>query len=404
MSRPIAVLVKRFPKLSETFILGEIAALVDFGLNIHVISLHRPNETLQQPGAMRFADRVTYIEPVAGLRRFIALVMLFLRNPAGGLKTLMHLRESGVNMGQLGALIGLCEELDVGHLHAHYISGPALLADLTARACGITFSVSAHAKDIYLTDPCLVRERLHNAAFVSTCTAHNYRYLAGLSGSAAAKIHLVYHGIDSETFRPADIEVASQAPLLIAVGRYKEKKGFDLLISACASLLLEGVTLRCEIIGYGDQQSQLQQLITDKGLEEHVRLRTPVNHDDLVGILQNASLCVLPCRQTENGDRDGIPNAMLEAMSCAVPVVSTPVSGIPEVIRSGINGILVEPENPQALAQAIRSVLDDRKLRRKLADAGRDTVQEMFSWQSNMTVLGEMLDGTVANADCCERV
>lgn len=370
ISRRVGVLVKRFPKLSETFIFGEIAALVESGLDIQIISLQRPNETLQQSDANRFSDRITYLEPKSGLR----------------------------------ALVDACDRLEIGHLHAHYISEPALLADQASRLRGTTYSVSAHAKDIYLTDTTVIRERLKSVSFVSTCTAHNYEYLTRLCGGNSSKIHLVYHGIDSERFCPAEKSSLEPVPLLIAVGRYKEKKGFDLLIAACASLLNEGVVLQCEIIGYGDQQATLQQLITDKGLDAHVRLRTPVNHDELVGILQNAALCVLPCRQTKDGDRDGIPNAMLEAMSCAVPVVSTSVSGIPEVIRSGVNGVLVEPENPLALANAIRFVLDDTDLQQRLADGGRHTIREMFSWRTNMAVLGVMLRNTISGPHCGEHV
>ena len=368
-SRRVGVLVKRFPKLSETFIFGEIATLVENGLDVRIISLQRPNESLQQPGSDRFSDRVTYLEPA-----------------------------SGVN-----ALIDACDSLDIGHLHAHYISEPALLADLASRARGTTYSISAHAKDIYLTDAAAIRERLKTATFVSTCTAHNHQHLSKLCSGNTSKIHLVYHGIDSERFCPAEQISPQQIPMVVAVGRFKEKKGFDLLIAACASLLQEGVTLRCEIIGYGDQQESLQQLITEQGLANDVRLRSPVNHDELVGILQNATLCVLPCRQTKDGDRDGIPNAMLEAMSCALPVVTTSVSGIPEVIRSGLNGVLVEPENPVALANAIRSVLDDSELQQKLADGGRHTIREMFSWRANVSVLGEMLRQSIASPDCSER-
>jgi len=205
---------------------------------------------------------------------------------------------------------------------------------MASRARGTTYSISAHAKDIYLTDAATIRERIETASFVSTCTAHNHRYLSELCNGDNSKIHLVYHGIDSERFCPAEQPGREQIPMLVAVGRFKEKKGFDLLIAACASLLKEGVKLRCEIIGYGDQQEPLQKLITDQNLAPHIVLRSPVNHDELVGILQKATMCVLPCRQTKDGDRDGIPNAMLEAMSCAVPVVTTSVSGIPEVIRS----------------------------------------------------------------------
>ena len=387
----VAVLVRCFPKLSETFILGEIASLVESGVDVRIISLNRPTGALQQPDAELYSDRVTYVEPTTGLQGLLVISRYVIRWLPRLPSLLRQLRDFDLGFGTFCRLYEICEEQKVQHIHAHYISEPALLADLLGQFRGHSFSVSAHAKDIYLTDKAAIRSRLENAAFVTTCTAHNQEFLSQQDGNSPSRVRLLYHGIDSDRFKPAVAQADNRPPLLIGVGRYKRKKGFDLLINACAKLVSEDVPLRCEIIGYGDQEQELQRLIDEHGLTAHVSLTQPVTHHDLVGILQNAAVCVLPCRQMEDGDRDGIPNAMLEAMSCEVPVVSTTVSGIPEVIHSETNGLLVDPEDVQALAIAITRVLDDEQLRQRLAENGRRTVTDMFSWESNVAVLGQLL-------------
>ena len=284
MTGKVAVFVKTFPKLSETFILGEIAALVESGLDIRVISLNRPTEAITQPDASRFMNRVTYLHSWPGLRTIGRVCRSLLANFAIAHEVIHELRRADVRIAKLGALIDACDRLGIRHLHAHYLSEPALLADLASRIRGTTFSVSAHAKDIYLTDAGTIGRRLGNAAFVSTCTAHNHRYLSELAGSNREKVLLSYHGIDIDRFRPAPAGAQNPVPFIVAVGRYKEKKGFDLLIRACASLLQDGFAFRCEIIGYGDQQDALQQLIAENALEDHVKLRAPVDHRQLVGV------------------------------------------------------------------------------------------------------------------------
>ena len=393
----VAVLVRCFPKLSETFILGEIASLVDSGVDVRIISLNRPTGILQQPDAELFSNRVTYVEPAVGLQGLLATSRYLIRWLPRLSSLLRQLRQFKLGFGTLCRLYEICEEQKVEHIHAHYISEPALLADLLGQIRGHSFSVSAHAKDIYLTDKVAIRSRLKNAAFVTTCTAHNQEFLSQQDGNIPSRVRLLYHGIDSDRFKPAAAQVDNRPPLLIGVGRYKRKKGFDLLINACAKLVSQGVPIRCEIIGYGDQQDELQRLIDANELAAHVSLTEPVTHHDLVGILQNAAVCVLPCRQTEDGDRDGIPNAMLEAMSCEIPIVSTTVSGIPEVIQSGTNGLLVDPDDVEALANAITRVLHDERLRQHIAENARRTVMDMFCWEANVAVLGQLL-GSAMNS------
>jgi len=394
MSHRISILVKRFPKLSETFVLGEIASLVDKGMDLRIISLYRPNEQLLQPGSERLGHRVTYVEDQPPLRSLVSLFREMLRRPQVAATIWRSWVSTDIRLIELAGVLRICRLHGISHLHAHYISGPALIADVVSQLGGGTFSVSAHAKDIYVTPPAAVKARLNNAEFVATCTAHNHTYLSSLAVDQS-RVHLVYHGIDSDRFKPAHSAIQANIPLVVAVGRYKEKKGFDLLIGACARLRDAKIRFRCEIIGYGDQQEKLQNLIDANLLQGDVQLRPPVNHEELTGILQRAAVCVLPCRKTSDGDRDGIPNSLLEAMACAIPIISTTVSGIPEVIRSGWNGLLVDPDDTDALANAMKTLLADGKLSRRLAVHGRETVTDKFCWQNNTRVLKDMLVGSL---------
>ncbi len=398
VNRRVAVLVKRFPKLSETFIQGEISSLVAHGLDVRVLSIGRPNESVCQPDAEALAERVCYLSSPGLIDAFVFLLLRLLRHPRRlGVLLLRSLKERP-DLRTLSALVAACETHAIGHIHAHYISEPALLADFAAQLLGGSFSVSAHAKDIYLTERTVIRRRIRHAAFVATCTAYNADYLEGIAGEDAERVHLVYHGIDSERFAPAAAASTPHLPTVMAIGRFKRKKGFDVLIKSCALLIAEGTELHCEIVGYGDEKPLLQALIRQVGIDDWVSLRDPIDHAELAGRLQHASIFVLPCRIPEDGDRDGIPNALLEAMACGIPVISTNVSGIPEVIEAGANGLLVAPDDFIALASAMRGVLMDADFGSRLGRAARTTVLDRFNWHKNTERLYQNID-SAANTE-----
>lgn len=401
----VAILVRRFPKLSETFILGEIQALVDADLDIVIFSLQRPNETQQQPASEALLHRVRYIDDITAIQSLWIWGRQLLNRPRLTLQVLRECIGRREDLRQTGALLQACHDHSVRHLHVHYISETAALAQRVSAWCGCTFSISAHAKDIYLTDPEEVRDRIARASFVATCTGQNSQYLKALATTHTDKIHLVYHGIDSEQFRPrkpaektgsccCSGHFSAQPLRIVSVGRFKEKKGFDVLVDACALLLAEGLELDCEIIGYGDQQSLLQQRIDSHGIASRVRLRAPITHDRMVQELWQADLFVLPCRQCADGDRDGIPNSLLEAMASALPVISSRVSGIPEVVNHGENGLLVEPDDAAALAHAIQRLRTDPELRHSMGQSARASVKHTFDWRASAHSLISLLEAS----------
>jgi glycosyltransferase involved in cell wall biosynthesis len=395
-------LLKVFPKLSETFILGEILGLERCGLPLTIFALNRPVECVQHPGVQAVRSPIIYIPRFRGQevpRVFKAHFLLLLRSPRRYLSTLAFAlsRRDGEPLTDFvlaGSLAGQLRRLGIVHLHVHYASQPAAVAELIERLAGIPFSISAHAKDIYLSEPESLRRKLARARFTVTCTQYNKDYLDQVTDYRGV-IYRMYHGIDLDRFRSDGGKAVSQQtglpPLILSVGRLREKKGFPVLIEACRRLRDAGVTLRCQIVGYGQEQARLQALVSRWGLENTVRFLGKLSHEEVIQRYRAADLFVLPCQVASDGDRDGIPNVLLEAMAMELPVISTAVSGIPEVIVNGENGLLVPPGDAEALAAAIQGLFDRPALGARLGRTARLTVVQRFSHAANLRVIYDLL-------------
>jgi glycosyltransferase involved in cell wall biosynthesis len=214
-----------------------------------------------------------------------------------------------------------------------------------------------------------------------TCTEANRRHLLAIAPGAT--VHRIYHGLNADFTRLA--EPGAPAPArngalrVLGVGRLVPKKGFDVLVDACALLHRQGLPVEVRLVGEdGEHGDELRRRIAAHGLEERVRLDGVMSQRELYDAYRASSALCLPCRVTDNGDRDGIPNVLVEAMACAVPVVTTPVSGIPELVVDGRNGLLVPPGDAPALAAALVRLHGSRDLAESLGDEGRRTVRERF--------------------------
>ena len=389
---PVAVLVKRFPKLSETFIAGEIDELTRQGVDLRIFSIYRPNEPVAHDYPPRLLSRVTYFDEATAQERTATASDDGFRRHAESARFATEPNPDTPTRDDLQRLLTLSRRHNVRHIHAHYLTLPAALAAHVRAVDGTPFSISAHAKDIYLTDERCLRRRLGAAEFLATCTEHNATHLKQLAPTDAHKILRIYHGIDTVYFSPAGAtDRAEQAPQLLSIGRFRRKKGFDLLIAMCADLQRTGQTFHTRIVGYGEEGGRLEALIRCQGLTANVELCGPVDRDGVRRLMRQADVFVMPCRISDDGDRDGIPNTLLEAMSCGLPVVSTRVSGIPEVVTSDGNGLLVAPDDVHALAAATRRVLGDTDLRTRLGSAARRTVLNRFDWRVNVSVLAQRL-------------
>jgi len=233
------------------------------------------------------------------------------------------------------------------------------------------------------------------ASFVVTCTEANRRHLASLG--SRTPVHVLYHGLNAD-FEPL---VATGAPRdmpgrvrLLAVGRLVRKKGLDTLVDACALLRDRGLDFEAVIVGEsGESEQEVRDRVAAGGLEDRVTLQGPLTQDALFEEYRRASVFALPCRVLEDGDRDGIPNVLMEAMACSVPVVTTGVSGITELVRDGENGLIVGPDRPVDLADALHRLVKDPGLARQLAEQGRLTVEERFDAATTAGRMASLLTG-----------
>lgn len=401
----IAYLVKTFPRLSETFILNEILGMEKLGAQIHIFSLKRPDNSAVHPDVAKIKAPVTYIPSVEGsfwwrdLGRLVLYhLLLVLASPRKYLQAAKFyffkpgpspLRE----FLRAGCVAQVLRRGNFDRMHVHFANVPATVAEVAQRLIGVRYTITAHAKDIYLTRREELARKIRSAEAVLTCTAYNQRYLASLA-AGGTPVHLAYHGIDVSRFGTTSVTCAThdtEPPLILSVGRFCQKKGFKHLILACALLKDRGRRFRCQIVGYGELQSDLERMIASLGLTEVVTLPGTMTQDQLAARYPQASIFVLPCLVTDNGDRDGIPNVLIEAMSCGLPVVSTDVSGISELVSNGENGLLAPQKDSIALADAMDLLLARPELRNRLSCNARQTVRQSFTQEAAARRVFEIL-------------
>ena len=417
----IAYVLKGFPVLSETFISSEIHRVERAGVDLRVFVVKPRDEREHHPVIDRIRAQPDYLPPtslisetsrtrwlltnapsfVPYLRRSVQ------RKPRGTLRAVRFAlaesiltRKSILSWPKVSCIrdlflaLALADRIlkapDVRHLHAHFAHDTTTITWLAAMITGLPFSFTAHAKDIYtrrLNPRDLLRRKVHAASFVVTCTEANRRYLSALANGTP--IHRVYHGLNDDfrrfSQRSVSIDRTEGTLRLLAVGRLVAKKGLDTFVEACGLLNQQGLAFEATIIGEDDDVGDnfsvgedLHRRVALLGLKDRVHMLGQIGQAELYEHYREATVFCLPCRVLDNGDRDGIPNVLLEAMSCGIPVVSTPVSGIPELVEDGSNGMLVPQDDPEALAAALRKLHENPDLVSRLGHAGRATVRERF--------------------------
>ncbi len=403
--RTIAYVVKAWPRLSETFILNEIISLEQRGVPIRIFSVKDPDPGPAHSKVAQVRAKVTFLALRSNWKPALAAnLRLLCRRPGRYLRLLAHVVASKLvrqrfgapkHFFQAGFLADILSREPADHIHAHFASTPARVAMLAHRLSGIPFTFTAHAKDIYLSDPEVLRGKIEEARAVVTCTEYNRSYLLKQFGSLAGrKVRCIYHGLDTSQFEFRTRQPEEGEPVVLSVARLVEKKGLEDLIAAADILRRRGRDFRVEIIGSGPQRETLKAQAKKMGLADRVRLAGAQAHDAVCIAYQRASVFVLPCVVASNGDRDGIPNVLLEAMASGVPVISTPVSGIPELIDPGVNGLLVPPHDPGNLADAIEKLLASRELCERLAGAARAKLEASFSLEASAKQLWAVFSGS----------
>jgi glycosyltransferase involved in cell wall biosynthesis len=364
-----------------------------------ILSMQRPTDSHFHSAFDLVNAEVNYLTADAVVRLAIikAHINIFCRQPWRYLTTLAFTLTSIERGGFAGFsravnLTALAQAKGIGHIHAHFASEPAGLAELVQRLSNITYSISAHAKDIYLQNKTSLCRKIDRAQFVVTCTEYNRRYLQSINDSETP-IYRLYHGIDSDRVLSENSLAYKPSSTLriLSVGRLREKKGFPTLIAACRLLAAGDYQFQCDIVGYGPDQEALQGLIEHYQLQNNVHLTGKLTHKELVVLYRQTSIFALPCQIGKDGDRDGIPNVLMEAMTFAIPVVSTRVSGITELIEHNLSGLLVEAKNHQELFGAFKRLIDNPQLRKQLGDAGKERISTQFCARQHIEYLKQLL-------------
>jgi colanic acid/amylovoran biosynthesis glycosyltransferase len=401
-----------YPRFSETFILDEVLELERQGLDLHIFSLKKPDDGRFHADLSRVRARVTYVpesfrearheflvahREVFGwdrVRYVRALWEVLRRRRRGALK----------RFWQAGYIAPRIRGLAIAHVHAHFASGATAVALWLHQLTGIPYSFTAHAKDIYAdsVEPKVLQRKLARARFAVTVSDYNVNYLAALRGptdgadlSGPGRLVRIYNGLDLRQFSPRDT-VPDSPPLVLGVGRLVEKKGFADLIRACQVLRTVGCQFRCLIVGKGPLEPALRAMIHELGLTDRVELGGAMPREALLELYPRASVVVAPCVVGRDGNRDGLPTVLIEAMALGVPVVATEVTGIPELVQDGRTGLLVPQGDIEALARAIGRLLEDCVTARTLVAAGRARVEQDFDLRANVAQLRALFEEATA--------
>lgn len=395
-----------WPRLSETFILNEVIGLERLGARLRIFSIKEPKDRLVHARVMDVRAPVTCLSIERHKKAiWLANIRLFWRRPVRYSRTMLEAMGYGRlrvlrRFFQASYLAEILFREPLTYLHAHFAHTSAVVCMFAHHLMGIPYGFTAHAKDIYVETPReLLRAEVQSAEAVITCTEYNRRYISTQIGPPGnRKLHCMYHGIDLSQFKfccPRGLD--PEPPVILSVARLIEKKGLRNLILAADILRQRGRRFQVEIVGNGPLRQSLEDQVKQLGLNDRVRFLGLLPHERLCCVYQRVCLFALPCVVAPNGDRDGIPNVLLEAMASGVPVVSTPVSGIPELIRSEVEGLLVPPDSPAKLADALDRLLDSPELRERLALAARSKIETCFSIERNSAQLLSLFEQVGAN-------
>lgn len=394
MTRPVlGMVLKGYPRISETFIANEILLLEKQGIKVRIFSMRHPREPFCHENVRKIQARVDYLPTELFLefpRLLLPGVLEAARQPFRFRKTLVQAGKRFQRTRNLATVKHLLQGAflanrllrsapEVVHLHAHFAHSPTSVALFASMLGGIEFSFTAHAKDIYTTNTDQLREKMDLASLVVTCTEYNRKYLSGLANTASTPIYSVYHGIDLKIFNAPLRQELPQPPYrILTVARLTAKKGIPTVLKALALLRDRGIAFEYILIGDGDERDKIISLIHDLHLENCCRWKGTLSHDGVIDEFNRAHLFALGCEIGPDGDRDGIPNVLVESLAMGLPAVGTAVSALPEIIRADATGLLSEPGNSEAMAANMIRLLTDNTLRQRIISQGRALVQASF--------------------------
>ena len=401
MSTRLAYLLKKFPRLSETFILNELLAQERLGRELHIFSRRAPDNEPRHAELARLRATVETLPPKHEIDPWEMLVSDE-SGPEDLLPRLGALVREARTWGHPRTPLLMVEalhvlkrtrELGIQHVHVHFATDSAVVALLMRKLGGPSYSITCHAKDIYRTtvDYRFLDLLVRNSAFIVTVCDANRKWMGErLSAEALAKVRKLYNGIDLKSFVP---DGSKREPNhVLGVGRIVEKKGFHILVEALAVLIKKGVDVRASFIGDGDEKTRVERLIGERGVGERVRMLGPRDQAEVRAFMSRATLMAQPCLVGNDGNRDALPTVLVESLAMGLPSVSTPVTGIPEILDQGRCGVLVPENDVQACADAIESLLRDPARRAQIASDGRKRAEQLFDAEKTSRILSSWFD------------
>jgi glycosyltransferase involved in cell wall biosynthesis len=397
MPGPVIYLVRSWPRLSQTFILNEILALQRRGVDVQIISLVRSNEAVVQPQVADVRARVDYLDaPRPRRRRVIERLSVVTRRPVRYVRALRYAQRhpelssgyaTSTTMGCFQYAVQIAAAVLRIHragtrpraLHAHFAHDPALVALLVHRLTGLPYSFTGHARDLLQIPAASLVARSREARTVITCCQANATYIEEVvPRDSRPPVRVIHHGVDLDIFRPGPRRVMTSPAVLTTVGRLVDKKGFPDLLRAMRGLKSQGHVFQCRIYGDGPNRGSLVALRDSLDLTAEVEFAGEHGREAILKALGDADVFVLTPIVTPDGDRDGIPNVLVEAMACGLPVVTTAVGGITELVEHESNGLLTAPGDIAGIEQQVARLLRDPSLRNDIGVAARRTVESGY--------------------------
>lgn len=385
----IAYVLQSFPSLTQTFVYREVLGLRRSGLDVETYAIWRPDEAKLSQESRHLVEGSHYVFPVSRTRFVRAHISFLFGSPGAYIGTLAFvLTRRGESLkNRRRTFFHFCEAVYLAvemkarktrHVHAHFSINAATIALVVSRLLDIPFSFTAH--NILFTDRVILGEKIREARFIIAISEFTRQFLIHQMphDRVEDKIHIVHCGISPDHFAPPDPKPVNKVPRLLFVAHLVPRKGASVLVEACRIMAEHGVAFTCEIIGDGPERPLLEQLVEKCGLRGKVKLLGVVFQEDLMSHLDRADLFVLPCVTTDNGDMDGIPVVLMEAMAMEIATVSTAISGIPELIEDGVSGLLVPEKDAAALADALIHLVEDPGRRSRLGKTGRKQVMRDF--------------------------
>lgn len=401
----IAYLAPELPSISETFVYNEILELEKQGLSVTPISVRRPGTLAAEEAARRLADRTTYLYALPRAERGNNVIRMMKSRPGPFVKTLLLALRDAASLKSLGRVPAgvlyrffaastaarVLLENECSHLHAHFAHVPADIAMYASLITGIPFSFTSHANDLFVHG-WLLKEKIERSAFAVTISEFNRKLLMDL-GADGRKIHVVHCGVDPSTFVPREPRELVRPVRIGSLGRMVEKKGFDLLLDACGMLRTQDMKFVLELAGDGPLKQELTTRAAMKGLGKDVVFLGPMSHDKVSEWLKGLDVFALACKKDREGDMDGIPVVLMEAMLSGVPVVSTRVSGIPELIGDKVTGWLADKPDAVGFATALHAAILDGGVASGILANAQAKVREEFDLSKNARTLARLYLG-----------